>query len=80
MSNKVLLLIKQFRCLFLSASLVVMYSLGMFGGTAKWTRIFWGMPKCVGIFGVKIQGQKGAYVADKSESIPPTPAPPPPGQ
>ena len=46
----------------------------MFGGTAKLTRIFfWGIPKCDGIFGVKIQGQKGAYVADKTES----PLPPP---
>ena len=52
-----------------------MYSLGMFGGMAKLTHIFWGITKFVGIFGVKIQGQKGAYVADKSAS---TLSPPPP--
>ena len=48
MSIKVLL----FRCLFLSASLVAMYSLGMFGGIAKWRNghIFYGVCQNVLVF------------------------------
>ena len=50
-----------------------MNTLGMFGGMAKWTRIFGGMPKSVGIFGVKIQGQKGAYAANERDNTAPPP-------